>query len=76
MELDATPSGLIKLKKFYAGVVLEAENGYRMNVCLRDDTFEFSIQRDTGELRRYRVNLLDCVPELVGTSIHGNDDAK
>jgi len=57
MKILTTPDGTIFLEEIYNGVGLRTAEGNLMGVCMRDDTFEFSITPNNGETRWFRVDM-------------------
>lgn len=57
MRVDVTEDRVIMLREVFSGVLLETEEGNRLGVCMRDDTFEFSVLPRDGKRRWFRVDM-------------------
>ena len=57
MKIEVEES-VLKLKEVFSGILLETDEGNRVGICMRDDTFEINVMPngvDTGEW--WRVNM-------------------
>lgn len=57
MRIETNEEGDIVLKEVFSGVSLQTEAGNGMGICMRDDTFEFSVWTHKGDTADYRVNM-------------------
>ena len=61
MKIEVSETGEIVLKEVYQDIWLETEEGNRMGLCMRDDTFELIIEPisfiPAGRANLYRVDM-------------------
>jgi len=56
MKIDVNDERQIVLKEVFSGVLLETEEGNKVGICMRDDTFEISVIKKDGEVIWHRVD--------------------
>lgn len=57
MKLEVREDYGITLKEVFAGLCLETEEGNRLGVCMRDDTFELQVQPKGGGVTQFRIDM-------------------
>lgn len=57
MRIETDEMGDLVLKEVYNDIALETEEGNRLYVCMRDDTFEMYIEPAHTVGIRYRINM-------------------
>lgn len=58
MKIDTNEEGYIVIRELFTGVMLETEEGNRLGICMRDDTFEINVM-PKGDIEHcwQRVNM-------------------
>ena len=57
MKLEVTEDYEVCLKDVYSGVMMETNEGNRIGICMRDDTFEINVMPKGKPSRWFRVNM-------------------
>lgn len=57
MKVEVNEEHEIVLKEVYSDVVLETEEGNKLYVCMRDNTFELFVQPKDVYGTSYRINM-------------------
>lgn len=61
MKIEVGDRGELLLKEVFNGVALETEEGNRLCIAMRDDTFEVTVTPKSGcPTRRFRVDMANC----------------
>lgn len=60
MKVEVDEQGSIVLKEVFSGVLLETEEGNKIGICMRDDTFEINVlPKGYPNFCWHRVNMQD-----------------
>lgn len=58
MKIEIGECGHLVLKEVFTGVVLETDDGHKIGIAMRDDTFEISVlPKGWDESRWFRVDM-------------------
>ena len=70
MRIEVDEERVIVLKNVYSGVILETEEGNKLGLCMRDDTFEGTITRASDKAKKnIRVDMESLSIEDVDASL-------
>ena len=70
MKIEVDEERVIVLKNVYSGVILETEEGNKLGLCMRDDTFEGTITRASDKAKKnIRVDMESLSIEDVDESL-------
>lgn len=61
MKIEVTEDETIALSEFFSGLILRTTEGNEIGICLRDDTFEFSVRGVW-----FRINMQDKTVDRMG----------
>jgi hypothetical protein len=64
MKISVTEKYDIQLEEVYNGVILKTKEGNTVGICMRDDTFEFTVKGVNSNLQRTFRLLLDGDPNV------------
>lgn len=67
MKIEVNENRDLVLKEVYSGVGMETQEGNRIGICMRDDTFEINVMpKGSKKHNWFRVDMQKLVVEKMG----------